>query len=32
MIVQSVQSTCHADFVDLTVRTTDVATPEGDMW
>jgi hypothetical protein len=32
MTVQSVQSTCHADCADRTVRTADVATPEGNTW
>jgi hypothetical protein len=32
MNVQSVQSTCHADCENHTVRTGDVAVPEGDMW
>jgi hypothetical protein len=32
MIVQSVQSTWHADCADRTVHTTDVVILEGNMW
>ena len=32
MIVQSVQSTCHADCADRTVRTGDMTAPTDDTW